>query len=253
MTSILSDDITALPPASSRISVGSHRGAEALDGNLRPFGTEPSKLVPEDIEKLKKEAADKARYKIEVLFHKSRSSLSYKPSPVMVLIWESGRRLHGGGDEKMYWCGYKDCGMPIPSDDFAYMHVVCRYCKKEMFLDPDSRALHIKNLKAEKRDSTGIEKMPIVVGEKLANLTPVHLAELLVKTWYQLGGEADVYFKYSPHEIRYDPLHETVKDMDNLDQARIQRKPGIYTLKRIREDIANGSDLKGRFLAMIVA
>jgi hypothetical protein len=187
------------------------------------------------------------------MFHRNRSSLSHKPSPAMVTIWESGRRLHGGGDEKMYWCGYQDCGKPIPSDDFGYMHVVCRHCKREMFLDPDARTLHLKNLKAERRNSDGIEKLPIVVGEKLTNLTPPNLAELLVKTWYQLEGLADVYFKYSPYEIRYDKAHETARDMDNLERARVQRMPGIYTLKRIREDIANGSDLKGRFLAMIVA
>lgn len=234
----LPDEPVALKPASERVSVGC---------------PPPLKSDQEVLETLQKDAADIAKYKIEVLFHRNRSSLPNKPSPVMILIWESGRRLHGGGDEKMYWCGYEDCGRPISTDDFAYMHVVCRHCKREMFLDPDARKLHIRNLKAENRSSSGIEVLPLVVGEKLANLTPPNLAELLVKTWYQLEGLADVYFKYSPHEIRYDKVHETTKDMDNLERARIQRTPGVYTLKRIREDLAGGSDLKSRLLAMIVA
>jgi hypothetical protein len=242
----LPDVPTPLQPAIERVSVGAPERRAAL---AKP----PASPTEEDLKKAQQEEADRAKYKIEVLFHRNRSSLSHKPSPAMILIWESGRRLHGGGDEKMYWCGYPDCGRPMPSDDFGYMHVVCRHCQKEQFLDPDARALHIKNLKAERKDSAGIEKLPIVVGEKLVNLTPPNLAELLTKTWYQLEGLADVYFKYSPREIRYDKVHETTQDMNNLEQVRIQRKPGIYTLKRIREDIANGSDLKARFLAMIVA
>ena len=233
----LPDEPVALKPAGDRIAVGKPR----------------PKLTEEDLKKAQAEEADRAKYKIEVMFHRSRSSLSHKPSPVMLTIWESGRRLHGGGDEKMYWCGYEDCGKPIHSDDFGYMHVVCRHCQRELFLGPDGRDLHVKNLRAENRNSSGIEKLPVIVGEKLANLSPPKLADLLVKTWYQLEGLADVYFKYSPYEIRYDKVHETTKDMDNLERARIQRKPGIYTLARIRTDIAAGSDLKGRFLAMIVA
>jgi hypothetical protein len=239
MNEKLPNEPVALLPAEQRISVG---GRKAV-----------SKVTPDDLKQVEEEQKDKAKYKIEVMFHRKRSSLPNKPSPVMVLIWESGKRLHGGGDEKMYWCGYPDCGKPIPSDDFGYMHVVCRHCQKEQFLDPDSRAAHIKSLRNERKSSNGIEKMPLVVGEKLANITPPNLAGLLVKTWHQLKGEADVYFKYSPYEIRYDKIHETVRDMDKLERARVQRKPGIYTLKAIRKDLAGGADLKSRFLAMIVA
>lgn len=246
MNSKLPDEPVPLAPAEERISVVRTRRSEAKDGPR-------AKPSEEDVKKVEQDVADRAKYKIEVMFHKSRSSLPNKPSPVMVLIWESGRRLHGGGDEKMYWCGYDNCGMPITSDDFAYMHVVCRHCQREMFLDPDSKALHIKNLRDERRNSDGIEKMPYVVGEKLAYLPPSKLAELLVKTWYQLEGLADVYFKYSPYEIRYDGKNETSSDRFNLERVRLSRQPGIYTLKRIRGDIAAGADLKSRFLAMIVA
>lgn len=238
METKLPDEPVKLVSANQRISVGATRTAQA--------GPSPKKEAPPV-------DPDIARYKIEVMFHRTRSSLAHKPSPVMLLIWESGKRLHGGGDEKMYWCGYPNCGMPIPSDDFGYMHVVCRHCHRELFLDPDTRTLHIQHLKKEGRTSAGISQIPIVVGEKLANLTPPNLAELLAKTWNQLGGEADVYFKYSPYEIRYDKTHETTSDMNRLEKARIQRTPGIYTLKSIRRDLANGSDLKSRFLAMIVS
>lgn len=240
MDTKLPDHPVSLVPAERRISVGRLRATP--------------KLTPEDVQHMKNEELDKAKYKIEVLFHPTlRSALAHKPFPAMITLWESGKRLHGGGDEKMYWCGYSDCWMPLFPDDFGYMHVVCRYCKREQFLDSDSRAAHIRSLRQENRNSDGLERLPTVGGERLVNLPPTKLADLLVKVWGQLGGEADIYFKHAKKKISYDKLHETTRDLDNLELVRIQREPGIYTLKAIRKDIASGADLKARFLAMIVA
>ena len=238
MADLPAEKITPLPPM---VSVGN------------PARRARVELTQEDKSALKKEEQDKARYKIEVIFSKHRSSLSYKPSPFMLLIWESGRRLHGGGDQKMYWCYYQDCDKPISSDYFGYMHVLCPHCQREMFLDPDAKAAHVESLRRENRNSVGLERIPFVVGEKMANLTPPNTAELLVKTWHQLDGQADIYLKYSPKEIRYDPKHETTKDIDKLDKVRIQRQPLIYPLARIRRDLAGGADLKSRFLGMLTA
>jgi len=241
--SLPDDKITALP---AEVAVGRPRGG-SISGETQV------KLTKEDLEAVRQRELDKAKYKIEVMFSRHRSSLAHKPSPLMLQIWESGKRLHGGGDQKMYWCGYNDCGKPISSDDFAYMHTVCRHCQRELFLDPAAKGAHVSSLRKENRRSDGLERLPYVVGEKLANLTPPNLAELLVKTWYALEGDADVYLKYSPYEIRYDALHETTADIDKLEKARVQRQPLIYTLKAIRKDLANGADLKARFLAMITA
>jgi len=225
----------------------------ALSADSVAVGRPRPKLTVDDMEAAKQEELDKAKYKIEVIFSRHRSSRAHTPSPFMLLMWESGKRLHGGGDQKMYWCGYRDCGKLLTSDDFAYMHVVCRHCQREMFLDPSAKGAHVKSVKHEGRNSEGIEQMPFVVGEKMANLTPPNLAELLVRTWYLLDGNADLYLKYSPYEIRYDAKNETVQAMDNLEKVRVQRKPLIYTLKAIRKDIGAGADLKARFLAMITA
>jgi hypothetical protein len=194
-----------------------------------------------------------ARYKIEVIFSRHRSTLSHVASPLMLLIWESGKKLHGGGDQKMYWCGFKDCGKPMSSDNFGYMHVVCPHCGREMFLDPEGKSRHIEVSKEEGRSTSQLESMPIVVGEKMARLTPSKLADLLVNTFHQLGGDVDIYLKYSPFEIRYDPLHESTTDLDRLDRVRVQRKPLIYPLKNIIKDLSAGADLKKRFLGMITS
>jgi hypothetical protein len=208
---------------------------------------------PEDLKKVEEEQKDIADFKIEVMFDSRRSARLHKLVPFFVTIWESGKRLHGGGDDKMYWCGYEDCGKPIYSSDFGYMHTVCRHCNRELFLDEQSKAGHIKSLRRENRRSEGIERIPTVVGERFCHLPPGKIAELLAKLWYQLDGKADVYFKYSPAKIRYDKLHETTKSIDNLESARLQREPGIYTLKSIRKDMAGGSDVQKLFLGWVLA
>lgn len=215
--------------------------------------TPKPKLTVEEMETFDTEQKLRAKYKVELIFSRHRSTLPNKPSPVMILIWESGRRFHGGGDQKMYWCGYKDCGKPISSDNFAYMHVVCPVCHREQFLDPDSRELHAQSLLKNGGNTQGIRSMPIVVGEKLANLVPAKLAELLEKTWRDLNGDADIYLKYSPFEIRYDSAHETAKDLAKLDMVRVQRQPLIYPLKNIIKDLGAGADLRKRILAMITS
>lgn len=212
------------------------------------------KVTTEDMAAVKTAEGLKAKYKIEVIFSRHRSTRLEKHSPLMLLIWESGKKYHGGGDQKMYWCGYSNCGKPFSSDHFAYMHVVCPNCNREMFLDPDGKNEHIRQAMRQGHDVSGLKRMPIVVGEKLARLTPPKLAELLEKTWRQLGGDADVYLKYSPYEIRYDPREEKGDKLsEKLDRVRVQRKPLIYTLKNIMKDLHAGADLRKRFLAMITS
>lgn len=221
-------------------------GSEA--GKEKKTGVEVS---IEEVEALADAHEVRAKYKIELIFSRHRST--YKESPCMVLIWEGGKRFHGGGDQKMYWCGYDDCGLPMSSDNFAYMHVVCPHCQKELFLDAPSRATHAANLVSRGINPDEIKRIPEVVGEKLVNLTPEGLAKLLEKTWRQLDGMADIYLKYSPYEIRYDALHETTKDMDNLEKVRVQRTPLSYPLKNIIKDLSAGADLVGRLKMMITS
>jgi hypothetical protein len=232
----LPDSPIAIVPASERTAVGNTN---------RPWSQEPVK-VPKLVD-------TRAKYKIEVHFGKRRSSLAHKPSPVIVLIWESGKQLHGGGDDQMCWCGYDNCGKPISSSDYGYFHVVCRHCQRELFLDHDSKRKHIADLQKRGIALNNIDKIPCTVPERLANLTPSKLADLVEKTWYQLNGEADVYFKYSPYEIRFDALHETTQDLNRLEKVRRDRKPGIYLLKDILKDTSGGATLHSLFLAMIVA
>jgi hypothetical protein len=195
----------------------------------------------------------KAKYKIEVIYDWRRSSLRHVPTALGVIVWESGRRLHGGGDEKMFWCPYHDCGRAFSSDNFGYQHAVCPHCQREIFLDPQAKADHIKAAAADGSDVEGLKRIPEVMDVRLMNVTPVDLAGFLVTLWHHLEGNADVYLKYSPKEIHYDKLHEDKKAPDKLESVREGRKPLIYTLSAIMKDIGAGADLRARFIALLTS
>lgn len=197
------------------------------------------------------EVTDRARYKIELMFGKDRRTAGLCSG--LLSIWESGLRLHGGGDDKMYWCGYPKCGKPMASSNFAYAHVVCPSCQKEQFLDPKAKADHVQYLRREGKSLADIDKLPIVGGEKLFKLFPERIADLLVTTFNDLDRNADIYLKYSPLDMRYDKAHESVQDLKRLDVARMRREPVIYSRARIIQDLSSGADLRALFLAMIRA
>jgi hypothetical protein len=236
-TTTPTDLAPSIEPAESRIAVGRPRGHIAIGIS--------------EVNSFVEEFKETAQYKIEVHFGKDRST--HAPCTGALLIWESGRRLHGGGDEKMYWCGWKDCGKPIKTENFAHMHVVCPSCQKESFLDEVTKEQHIRYMKKEGRDPRDIEILPIVVGERFFKMSPPNIASLLVKTFEELQRNADVYLKFHPLDIRYIGKDETTADINKLIKARERREPLIYPLRRIIKDVTAGADLHARFLAMITA
>jgi hypothetical protein len=207
-----------------------------------------------DIRKERKDDKIRAKHKIELHLGPDRSISSLKPSAGLICIWESGKKFHGGGDDKMYWCGYDDCQHPFSSDNFAAFHAVCPKCQREMFLDMQSRQGHIDFLIAEGQPLKNIERLPCAVGEKLFRLSPTKQAELVLKTFRALGSNADIYLKYHPKDIRIDKDNPgSAESINKLVLARIRKKPLIYPLANIIKDTSAGADLHKRFLAMLVA
>jgi len=206
-----------------------------------------------DAEDAQQREAEKAKYKIEIHFSKHRSPNRTVESPSMLLIWESGKKYHGGGDQKMYWCGYDDCGKPFSCDNFAYMHVVCPKCHKEMFLDPKAREAHAQDMMDRRLDPRSLGKVRDVVGEKLFNVVPADLAAILEKTWRELDGDADIYIKFSPHDIRYHKDANPIAVAEQLRRHRVARRPLMYSLKNIIKDLHAGATLHARFLALITS
>lgn len=203
---------------------------------------DPSKLdalIEEEREAVQKrmEAMDKllaeqqkAKYKLELFFGEERSL--HKAVPGILSFWESGTKLHGGGDAKIYFCPGKqlklsNCEAPIPFEFNAYGHLVCPACKQAW--------------QGEQ-----------VIGEIMGRHTMRQWADVLFLYFQRLGGNCDIYLKHAPNDIRSLAAAEQERQRGGELLARA-RKRGlyIYPLKNIMTDTAHGADLLGRFYAFL--
>jgi hypothetical protein len=175
----------------------------------------------------------KAKYKIEVLFKHTRRvrGLSFGA----LSIWESGTKLHGGGDTKMYWCPGKelkvsDCVGIIPDASNGYGHLVCPDCKR-------------------------VWQGEQVFGEIFYGLDAEKWSIVILRHYIRLGSNADIYLKYPRHDLRVASGLEQAKQLmgEKLAKVRKEREQYIYPLARIMKDVAAGSDLQARFKAFLTA
>lgn len=224
---------------------------------------------------LKKDLAqhkEKAKYKIEVQFMKARSSQAHVPNLFNVQVWESGRRLHGGGDQRMVFCGYwpgqgfhgeEECCKPIEDSNFAVNHLVCPHCQREQFLDPETKKAHIQAALEDGQDTSGLLRMPIVNPMLVGKLSPAPMSRLLAKIFRNLGSSADIYVKFHPTDIRHSAITSIETDTSQIAQYekarrdRLTRKENrgllIYPLPNILRDVIAGATLEGRLKALILA
>lgn len=185
----------------------------------------------EALDKLLAEAK-KAKYKIELMF--GREYKANQPYPGAISLWESGTKLHGGGDTKVYECPGRtlkvsDCTGLIPDASQGYGYLVCPNCKK-------------------------VWKGEQVHGERLARLTTHGWAVLLYRFYVRLGHNADIYVKRPRRDIRRAAGGEQQKQMGGelLASAR-KREMFIYPLKNIIKDVNAGADPITRFKALLSA
>lgn len=168
-----------------------------------------------------------ARYKIQVFFGPKRTLLG--PNVVQVQFFESGKKLHGGGDELLAICRNiqnesEGCGGFIPGDCVKGMVAMCPNCHQAI-------------------------ARPLCTEQLIANFSTRRLAKELVKFWYQLGSNADVYCKYDKDDIHYTAMVQKL----GAKRARELRGRHIYPLKNILTDTAAGADLESRFFAFLTA
>lgn len=201
-----------------------------------PFMTEEEKRAVE----AKKKALDKlleeknlAKYKIEILFAPGFSTV--KPSAGMMSFWESGAKLHGGGDTILHLCPGKDlkkndCTSFIPDASHGYGYLVCPSCGEVWNGDQ-------------------------VHGQIAFRLTMQNWAKVVLKYYLKLEMKADIYIKYHPKDIRNASQQEQAgqKKGEILLGVRSSRKPRIYPLANIIKDTSAGADLETRFLAFLRA
>lgn len=197
--------------------------------------------VEEERQKTAAEMAARAKYKIQIFFTSKRTDRG--PISFSISVWESGKRLHGGGDECMFVCkrqvsaaprapfgvmGAKvvnpdGCGGFIPGDLVQGL-VVCPHC--------------------------GLKWASNEIGDSIFyRLSAGQAAEVLEKIWLQLEGNADLYAKYRPDDIRV----TTMRQAEGLRRARELKGMTIYPLKNIIKDTTNGTPIASRFKAFILA
>lgn len=175
----------------------------------------------------------KAKYKIEVMFGRERKMK--EASPAMLSFWESGTKLNGGGDAKIYICPGKhlkksDCEAFIPDSANGYGHLVCPACGQ-------------------------VWKAEQVAGEVLARLTMQGWAQLIHKYYVRLGHNADIYVKHPREDIRISAALEQEKQRKGevLQKTRSKMVTYIYPLKNIIKDTQNGRDLLTQFYNLLKA
>lgn len=170
----------------------------------------------------------RAKWKIEVTFSEKRTT--HGPNLFGVQIWESGRRLNGGGDDLTFWCLSNDpdsqegCGATITSDNIKGQVAFCPSCK---------RAVNAEML----------------TNMKVGRMTTKMLATEIEKMFRKLDSNADIYIKYHKTDIRYIAM-ERAKGPDT---ARRLKGMHIYPLKNILRDTANGASLHGRLVAFLTS
>lgn len=215
-----------------------------------PLGLDVKLMAALEAEKSKalNERKLKGKYKIQIWFRSDRSS--NKPIAFSLSAWQSGMRLHGGGDEMMFLCKklptsknvmpselkfrtptehtvepkLRGCGLFIPGENSVDGRIICPHC--------------------------GTNHNSEDVGDAVFyRLTVDKAVKVLVDWYHKLESCADIYAKYTPLDPR------TIMMAKSYDPKTAREKKGltIYPWKNILEDTSNGSTLESRFKAFILA
>jgi hypothetical protein len=175
----------------------------------------------------------KAKYKIELLFVRSRSM--WKPTRGVLTFWESGTKLHGGGDTSMKMCPgallkVNDCKAFIPDVNIGLGHCVCPECKV-------------------------VWPGESVQDSHIGNYTMRTWSEIIYMYFRRLKYNCDIYLKHAPDDIRSVAAMEQERQLggDVLTAMRNRRALHIYPLRNIIVDTSAGSDILTRFHAFLTS
>jgi len=174
-----------------------------------------------------------AKYKIEILFGTQRRINGLTVG--VMSFYESGTKLNGGGDEKVYLCpgrrlGKNTCQAPICASHSGFGFRICPVCQSRW-------------TEAE------------TIGELFFKLPMQKWAEATYNLFRDLQFNADIYLKYHPTDIRVTSALEIGKPSQGnlLNKARQDRGKHIYPLRNIIKDSAAGASIDKRFYAFLVA
>lgn len=185
----------------------------------------------------------KAGHKIQLWFKSDRRL--HGPVAFSLSFWESGKRMHGGGDEMMFVCRRhasapklkpfdvssptakvtsRGCDGLIPGGLIQAGRVICPHCQSH----------HNTEL----------------IGDSIFyRVTMQKASEILAYWWRKMGCDADIYVKYTPADPRVIQMGRAI----GLQKARRLKGLTVYPLERIIQDTAGGSTVESRFKALLTA
>ncbi len=162
----------------------------------------------------------RAKFKIEIKFRDDRHM--FGDNSIGWQVYESGKHLHGGGDELVYWCISRKedgvgCGAPIVGSNIIQGVALCPSCNSQI-------------------------NASMLTANFVIRMNLRKLAEETAKLWRKLNGSADIYCKYSPKDIRYQIMEQDIGAV----KARELQGMFIYPLQNLIKDTASGSSLESR-------
>jgi len=205
------------------------------------------KRVAEENLKSAEEMELRGKYKIQVWIRTGRSV--HKPLGFSISFWESGKRLHGGGDESMWVCRrrpkapkpprpfgvahsrlFKEeatpdgCGKLIAGDNSAFGYAVCPHC--------------------------GVKWDTEHIADSIFYTVPVERAAEVIANWFRkLDHDADIYVKYRAQDVRVLMMAREF----GVRKARQLKGLVIYTKGAIIQDTVGGATLEACFKALLLA
>lgn len=178
----------------------------------------------------------KSKFVLDVLFNDERSH--FRPFSGFIMAFTNGGALHGGGDEKVYFCPQKVerngqtalCFAPIPPNLIKHGVGVCLACKRPS---------------ADKN----------FVGEILFKLPMDSWPKVLERYFYRLECNADIRIGIFKDDLRDAAAQEQARSMhgDVLNKVRREREWVRYKLADLVKDGTAGATLQGRLRAFLRA
>lgn len=204
----------------------------------------------ETIEKLEQAGRySRARWKMQVWIKSDRSV--HKPLAFTLSFWESGKRLHGGGDESAFICRRSPNAPRPKAPPFLALGGKSPFRKAP---NPDG----CDGIIASEIASGGFVVCPHCgmkwdtehIGDSLFYRVPVEVASTILVDWFhRLDSDCDLYVKFRDDDIRTKMMAleygtHIAKQLKGL---------VIYPLSNIVADLSGGATLESRFKALLLA
>ena len=196
-----------------------------------------------EAEKTALDMAARAEFKIQVNFHSSRSI--HKPLIYSVSVWESGKRLHGGGDTSCSFCWrQRGASAVVPTNEVTMQKSTPQGCKGII------RPQHVSGTLAVCPHCQAKHKVTEIGDTILYSTFVDDCAAILYGYWLKLGGNADIVAQYASGDIR----QQTRASGEKLRRSRESKGAlSVYPLANILKDTLTGASVEARIRAFITA